>query len=178
MEWLSKFIKPGSSGATERSDVIKVKRIVALKPGIYEATLKSVKERQVKAYQSEEMEDVITFTYEIESDPDPIELYRDCRPTLGPKARLYKDLKGMAPDSATDEVFGDDATFNQLLKSLVHKHFLIQTDVTESGNTKIVAVMAKPRGKVAAPVQPVSKVVVDSFGDDEPPPMDDDDIPF
>lgn len=154
--------------------MIKVKRIVALTPGVYEAVLKTINERQVKKYESDEMEDVITFTYEIETDGEPVTLLRDCRPLLGSKARLTKDLKAMAPDTATDDALASDESLDLLLKTLVRKRYLLQTDVTENGNTKIVAIMAKPRGKAA--VKPA--VHVEPIDDDQPPFLDDSDIPF
>lgn len=151
--------------------MIKVKRVASLEPGVYQVTLKKVSERQRKIYQSEEMEDVITFEYLADTDQGEVTLYRDVRPVISPKSNLVLDLRAMVGERANDSILADDKEFNDLLQSLVGRPFMVQTDQTESGNTKVVKVMAPPKTKVTA----VKKVVQ---AEDETPPPSDDDIPF
>lgn len=161
--------------------MIRVKRIVSLEPGVYEATLRKIYERQKKEFRTDDVYDAISFDYEISVDgEDPITLTRDNRNTLGPKSNLLKDIKAMAGERATDEVLASDESFNALLETLVRKRYLIQTGSTESGNPKIVAVLAKPKAKAtsSAPVRKPAPVAEADFGDDEPPALEDDDIPF
>lgn len=149
-------------------------------PGIYEATLTKVYEDKRNVYQSEEIEDVLNFLYEMETDAGTVTLSRKVRPFATPRSNLTSDLRAMAGSAKVDAVIGNDAALYELIQSLVGNKFLIQTDLTETGNVKIVKVMALPKGKVAvsASAQKKEDNVPDSWSKPSKKIVDDSDIPF
>lgn len=135
-----------------------------LEPAIYEGTLTGISDEQRKKFESEEMETVMTFAFRVDHDGKSFTLKRSVRPIISSKSNLMKDLRAMMGAKALDAVIGNDGLLWAAVQNMVGRVFLIQTDVTESGNTKVVSVMAKPGGTApaqqslptSAPVMPLT----------------------
>jgi hypothetical protein len=156
------------------------KRQAMIADGVYEATLRRINETKRKMFESEEMEDVLEFSYAVHvDDSDPIEIKRNVRPILNPKSKLVADLKAMVGNPAVEAARGSDEKLTELLMSLVGKSFQVQVEANDKGYSNIKAVMAKPKSAFDKPApKPAKPLQLEPESMKKAQVEDDDDINF
>jgi len=146
--------------------------IVVLEPGAYEATLINMTPKMRKTYDDPNIEEeVLLFTYQVDTEEGTATIFRNCTPTLGQRSNLHKDLLGMAGKDFLAIKEKSDAEVRAFISALVGKTFLLQVAPKTSTTGKIynnfVSVSAPPKSMIKKEV--VAPAPATAFDKDEIP---------
>lgn len=127
------------------------KRPPALPDGTHEAKIAKIAEVQRKAFQSEELETQIEFTFRVavDGDPEPIDYKRHYRPSISDRSALVRDLKILRGAKPVDSAKASDEAMSELITSCLNMRCLIVTQTNDKGYSNISAVMPAPKASSA-----------------------------
>lgn len=99
--------------------------------GSYSAFLKSIEPDVQRKFESDEMQEVLHFIYVIDTENGQVWVHRNCRPMIGPKTNLEKDLIALVP-AEYFKAKDDSTKLKALLKKLVGKQYQLTVELKTS----------------------------------------------
>jgi hypothetical protein len=137
--------------------------------GVHQGTIKKVEPAQAKKYQSEELEDVIFFTFETPHGECKYKVRQTFCPN--PPSNLYKVIKALNPGAISGGQIKDPNSAAQVVAALKGKTCMINVEEYTGQD-------GSPRLKVAAVMAAVSNGAPPKQEKLEDPGFDKDIIPF